>query len=85
MTPIKTFEGCLNKNDMVTDEIDKTKMKTDEHIKGCIKLYRMQAERGAYSLHENLETAESWNCRHVKELCGDLVVEKFKYFGIVFA
>ena len=70
---------------MIIDEIDKMKMKTEEHIKRCVKLYRIQADHGAYFMHENFEMAESWNSRHIKKLCAVLNIEKFKYLGIGFA
>lgn len=84
MSPIKICEGCLNKNDMITDEIDEMKMKTEEHIKRCVQLYRMQADSEAYSMHENPELAESWNCRHIEEFCVVLNIKKFKYLGTGF-
>ena len=86
MSPIKIFEGKLNMHDMVTEEVGKMQLKKmSEHLKRCVKLYRMQAENGAYFMHENLEIVDSWNCQEIKGSCAEAGIEKFKYLGTRFA
>ena len=39
-----------------------------EHIRFCIKLYRLQMKKGRYFLHEHPQGADSWQMEEVEQL-----------------
>ena len=56
-------EKCLARlNDNLVKAID--------HIKFCIKLYKMQMDAGRYWLHEHPWSAKSWQIPEMEELLG---------------
>ena len=45
-----------------------------EHLKLCVRLYKMQIRAGRYFLHEPPSSAVSWQVECIKELMGSSVV-----------
>ena len=65
-------------------EATRRKQEALEHIKFCVKLYRIQQSNGRYFLHEHPRSASSWHGEVVMSLCRDAgvyvaVVDQCRY------
>ena len=56
---------------MGPEEVARRKAEALEHIKFCVKLYRIQQANGRYFLHEHPRSASSWHEEVVTKLCRD--------------
>ena len=61
----------MNVNRMGPNKYEQMIKNGVDHLRFCIKLYKMQMENGLYFLHEHPAAADSWNDIAVKNLLGD--------------